>query len=224
MSKTQKASHCETVKSPLGGASQRNGVKNPKGLSLQNGQKPVRGCLAAKRCQKPKRPLAAKRFECKTPFEFDIAFAVFIPLGVSVCVCVCVCVCETFWSLYTPFEFIFPFGPFGRPYLCLRVHAPLYWFSAHVHVHPLMGFLAVSKTSEVLWGFHAVSPTSEALWGFHTVSWWVTPFGIFSSFRSDGHLLSFGDHSLRLDDYVCVWPFEYLFIYLFIYSFIHLFT
>ena len=36
VSKTQKASRCETVKSPLGGASQRNGVENPKGLSLRN--------------------------------------------------------------------------------------------------------------------------------------------------------------------------------------------
>ena len=44
MSKTQKASRCKTVKNPLGGSSQRNGVKNPKGLSLRNGQKPVRGC------------------------------------------------------------------------------------------------------------------------------------------------------------------------------------
>ena len=61
-----------------------NGVENSKGLSLRNGQKPVRGCLAGKRCRKPKRPLAAKRFECKTPFEFDIAFAVFIPLRVCV--------------------------------------------------------------------------------------------------------------------------------------------
>ena len=70
-----------------------------------------------------------------------------------------------------PFEFIFPFGPFDRPYLCLHVHAPLYGFSAYVYVHPLMGFLTVSKTSEALWGFHAVSQTSEALWVFHTVSW-----------------------------------------------------
>ena len=44
VSKTQKASHCETVKNPLGDALQRNGVENPKGLSLRNGQKPVRGC------------------------------------------------------------------------------------------------------------------------------------------------------------------------------------
>ena len=39
VSKTQKASRCETVmtvKSPLGVASQRNGVENPKGLSLRN--------------------------------------------------------------------------------------------------------------------------------------------------------------------------------------------
>ena len=55
------STHCETVKNPLGGASQRNDVENPKGLSLRNGQKPVRGCLAAKRCRKPKTPLAAKR-------------------------------------------------------------------------------------------------------------------------------------------------------------------
>ena len=34
--KTQKASPCETVKNPLGGASQRNSVENPKGLSLRN--------------------------------------------------------------------------------------------------------------------------------------------------------------------------------------------
>ena len=54
VSKTQKASRCETVKSPLGGASQRNGVENP------------------------------KRFECTTPFEFNRAFAVFIPLRVCV--------------------------------------------------------------------------------------------------------------------------------------------
>ena len=40
--------------------SHRNDVENSKGLSLRNGQKPVRGCLAAKRCRKPKRPLAAK--------------------------------------------------------------------------------------------------------------------------------------------------------------------
>ena len=125
----------------------------------------------------------------------------------------------------------------------------LYGFSAYVYVNrpaSLMGFLTVSKTSEALWGCHAVSHTSKALWGFacrfadewslmgfadavsqtseallvfHTVSWWVTPFGIFSSFHSDGHLLSFGNHSRRLDHYVCVWPFEYVFIYLFIYSF-----
>ena len=36
VSKIQKASRCETVKSPLGGALQRNGVENTKGLSLQN--------------------------------------------------------------------------------------------------------------------------------------------------------------------------------------------
>ena len=109
---------------------------------------------------------------------------------------------------------------------------PLWVFSVRVRASPygifgrfedewsLMGFLAVSKTSEALWGFHAVSQTSEALWVFLTVSWWVTPFGIFSSFRSDGHLLSFWVHSRRLDHYVCVWPFEYLFIYLSIYLFI----
>ena len=90
--------------------------------------------------------------------------------------------CLTFWSFIYPFEFYIPlFGPFDRPYLCLHVHAPLYGFSAYVYVHPVMGFLAVSKTS-------------EALWGFHTLSWWVTQFGIFSSFR-------FGDHSRRLDHY-----------------------
>ena len=44
MSKIQKASHCETVKNPLGGVLQRNDVENPKGLSLRNSQKPVRGC------------------------------------------------------------------------------------------------------------------------------------------------------------------------------------
>ena len=44
VSKTQKASHCETVKNPLGGALQRNGVGNPKGLSLRYGQKSVKGC------------------------------------------------------------------------------------------------------------------------------------------------------------------------------------
>ena len=57
---------------------------------------------------------------------------------------------------------------------------------------------------------------------FHTVSWWVAPFGIVSSFRSDGPFLSFGDHSWRLDHYVCVWPFEHLFIYLFIPLFTYL--
>ena len=39
------------------------GIDNPEGLSLRNGQKPVKGCFAVKRCRKPKRPLAAKHFE-----------------------------------------------------------------------------------------------------------------------------------------------------------------
>ena len=43
MSKTQKASHCKAVKNPLGDALQLNGVENPKGLSLRNGQKTVIG-------------------------------------------------------------------------------------------------------------------------------------------------------------------------------------
>ena len=98
-------------------------------------QKPKTSCSQRKRCRKPKRPLVAKRFECKTPFEFDIAFAVFIPLRV----------CVWPFGVYIPFEFIFPFGPFDHPYLCLHVHAPLYGFSAYVYVHPLMGFLAVSR-------------------------------------------------------------------------------
>ena len=43
--------------------SQGNDVVNSKGLPLRNGQKPARGCLAEKRCRKPKRPLAAKRLK-----------------------------------------------------------------------------------------------------------------------------------------------------------------
>ena len=175
VSKTQKESRCETVKNPLGGASQRNGVENPKGLSLRNVSS-VRPLLTS-----------IKRLPCLYHYE---------------------CVFDLLKFIY-PFEFIFPFGPFGRPYLCVHVHAPLYGFSAYVYVHPLMGFLVVSQTSEILWGFHAVS-------------WWVTPFGIFRSVCSDGHLLTFGDHSRRLDHYVCV--FDRLSIYLSINLFIPLFT
>ena len=69
----------------------RNGLNTTK--DLKNTKRPhlMKRCQKPKtsysqrngmRCQKPKRPLAAKRFECKTPFEFDIAFAVFIPVCV----------------------------------------------------------------------------------------------------------------------------------------------
>ena len=51
MSKTQKASHCETFKNPLGGALQRNGVETKK----------------ASRCEKAKNPLGdARSFWVKT--------------------------------------------------------------------------------------------------------------------------------------------------------------
>ena len=77
--------------------------------------------LAAKRCRKPKRPLAAKRFECKTPFEFDIAFAVFIPLRVCVWP---FCVYIPFWPLWPPIS------------LLTCTCTPLWVFSVHEHASP----------------------------------------------------------------------------------------
>ena len=119
------------VKNPKRLTRSENGVKNPKGLSLWNGQKPVRGCLAAKRCRKPKRPLGAKRFECKTPFEFDIAFGVFKPLRVCV------------W----PFGVYIPLLSLYSLLAPLAVH-----IFAYVYMHPLMGFQRTG-TCIPLWDF-----------------------------------------------------------------------
>ena len=64
---------CQKLKTSY---SQRNDVENSKGFSLRNGQKPVRGCLAAKpvsktqkasRCETAKNPLGdARSFGVKT--------------------------------------------------------------------------------------------------------------------------------------------------------------
>ena len=155
-------------KNPLGGASQRNG-------------------------RKPKMPLAAKRFECKTPFEFDIAFAVFIPIRGCV------------W----PFGVYIPFRPLWPPISLLVL----------MYMHPFMGFQRTC-TCIPLWDFWPFRKRVKP----YGVFMWVTPFGIFRSVRSDGHLLRFGDHSRRLDHYVCVFDrlSIYLFIYLFFYSLIYL--
>ena len=182
-----------------------------------------------KRCRKPKRPLTAKRskarkgvlrsetvsktqkasrlrnvFVCKTPFEFDIAFAPVYTLT---------SVCLTFWSLYT----------------LLSLYSLLATLTAHIfaymymHVHPFVGFQRTC-TCIPLWDFWPFRRRVKPYGFFIPFRGEWRHLGIFSSFRSDGHLLSFGDHSRHLEHYVCVWPFEYLFIYLFIYSFIHLFT
>ena len=111
-------------------------------------------------------------------------------------------VCVWRFGVYIPFWVYICFCPLWPPISLLTcICTPLWVFSVRVRASPY-GIFGRFEDEWSLWGFHAVSQTSEALWVFHTVSWWVTPFGIFSSFRSDGHLLSFGDHSRRLDHYL----------------------
>ena len=133
--KNTKHSHLiKRCQKPKTSYSQRNGTRcrKPKRPLAAKRSKPVRGCLAAKRCRKPKRSLAAKRFECKTPFEVDIAFAVFIPLRVCVL---------TFWSLY---------------YTLLSLYSLLAPLAAHIfaymYMHPFMGFQRTC-TYIPLWDF-----------------------------------------------------------------------
>ena len=80
-----------------------------------------------------------------------------------------------FWSLYSLSA---PLA--AHIFACTDVHAPLYGFSAYVYVHPLMGFLAVSQTSEALWGFHVI----DAIWDFQIGSQRWTPFEIWGSFAA----------------------------------------
>ena len=195
VSKTQKSSRCKTVKSPLRGASQWNGVENPKGLSMRN--------------VSSLRPLLSPIY--------------------SVCrVYTLTSVCLTFWSLYTPFDFIFAFGSFGRPYLWLRVHAPL-------RASPY-GILTVSKTSEALWGFWPFRRRVKPYGVFMPFRRRVKSYGFFIPFHGEWHHLGFSVRFAAMDTFwvlriirgvlniTCVFD-RWVFIYLFIYvSFIHLFT
>ena len=140
------------VKNPKRFTRSENGVENPKGLLLRNGQKPVRGvprCETVSKTQKASRCETFRMFECKTPFEFDIAFALFIPLRV----------CVWPFGVYIPL----PFWPLWPPISLLTCTCtPLWVFSVRARASPygifgrsedewsLMGLLAVSKTSEVL--------------------------------------------------------------------------
>ena len=188
--------------------------KTQKGLSLRNGQKPVRECFAAKRCRKPKMHLAAN-VSSVNPFR----------VRYSVCrVCTLTSVFDLLW-VYIPFWLYIPFWPLWPPISCLHVHAPLYGFSAYVYVHPLMGFIGHFEDEWSLMGFSCRFAdewslmgfsyrfvVSDAIWDFQFVSQRWTPFefwGSFAAFRP-----------LR----VCltVWVFIYLFIYLFLYSLIYL--
>ena len=148
--KTQKASRCETVKNPLGCASQRNSVENPKG-----------------------------RFECKTPFEFDVAFAVFIPLRVCV------------W----------PFGvyiPFLRLYFLL---APLAaYIFAYVHMHPFMGFQRTC-TCIPLWDFWPFRRRVKPDGVFMPFRRRLKPYGFFIAFRGEWRHLGFSVRFSAMDTF-----------------------
>ena len=54
MSKTEKASHCETVKNLLGGALQRHGVKNPKASHCETVKNPLGGASQQNNVENPK--------------------------------------------------------------------------------------------------------------------------------------------------------------------------
>ena len=152
----------------------RNGLNTTKDLKntkrphlMKRCQKPKTSYSQRKRCRKPKRPLAAKRFECKTPFEFDIAFAVFIFLRVCV------------W----PFGVYIPFWPLWPPISLLTCTCnPLWVFSVRVRASPygifgrfkdewsLMWFSCRFADEWSLMGFSYRFVVSDAIWDFQFVS------------------------------------------------------
>ena len=151
----------------------------------------------------------------KTPFEFDIGFAVFVPLRV----------CVWPFGVCIPFWVYIPFWPLWPPISLLTCTCTLYGFSAYVsrvRASPygifgrfedewsLMGFSCRFADEWSLMGFSYRFVVSDAIWDFQFVSQRWTPFEFWRSFAAF--------RPLR----VCltVW----VFIYLFIYSFIHLFT
>ena len=147
VSKTQKASRCETVKSPLGGASQRNSVENPKGLSLRN------------------------------VFEFDIAFAVFIPLRVCV------------W----------PFGVYIPLLSLYSLLAPLAaHIFAYVHMHPFMGFQRTC-TCIPLWDFWPFRRRVKPYGVFMPFRRRVKPYRCFHTVSGEWHLLGFSFRFSAMD-------------------------
>ena len=63
---------------------QRKRSRKPKRALAAKRSKARYGVPRSETVSKTQRSLAAKRFECKTPFEFDVAFAMFIPLRACV--------------------------------------------------------------------------------------------------------------------------------------------
>ena len=140
-------------------------------------QKPKTSYSQRKRCQKPKRPLAAKRFECKTPFEFDIAFAVFIPLRVCV------------W-------------PFGVYIPLLRLNFLLAPLAAHIfaYVHPFMGFQRTC-TCIPLWDFWPFRKRVKPYGVFMPFRRRVKPYGVFIPFRGEWRHLGFSVRFSAMDTF-----------------------
>ena len=151
-----------------------------------------------------------KRFECKTPFEFDIAFAVFIPSRLCV------------WS----------FGVYVPLLSLYSLLAPLAaHIFAYVYVHPFMGFQRMC-TCIPLWNFWPFRRRVKPYEVFMPFRRRVKPYGFFIPFRGEWRHLGFSVRFAAMDTFwvlgiirgvktiTCV--FDRLSIYLFLYSLIYL--